>query len=126
MNDRSAFITIDETEYELILTTRATKEIGKKYGGLSNLGEKLMKEDNLELMLEEVCWLISLLANQGIELYNYRNPADKKPLLTAELVELLTVPHDLASYKDAISAAMVKGTKRNIVSEEDPKNAQVG
>ena len=40
-NERSAAINIGGTEYELILTTRATKEIAKRYGGLENLGDKL-------------------------------------------------------------------------------------
>lgn len=50
----------------------------------------------------------------------------KKPLLTEDEVELLTVPSDLAEYKSAIMEALYKGTKRNIESETDPKNAQVG
>ena len=39
-NDRSAFIKIGDEEYELLLTTRATKEIAKRYGGLDKLGDK--------------------------------------------------------------------------------------
>lgn len=39
--DRSAAIQIGEDEYQLVLTTRATKEIAKRYGGLEDLGEKL-------------------------------------------------------------------------------------
>lgn len=42
-SERSAKITIGGLEYELILTTKATKEIAKRYGGLEDLGEKLMK-----------------------------------------------------------------------------------
>jgi hypothetical protein len=41
--DRSAIIKIGDEEYQLILTTKATKEIAKRYGGLENLGAKLMK-----------------------------------------------------------------------------------
>ena len=36
-NDRSAIIKIGNEEYQLILTTKATKEIAKRYGGLENL-----------------------------------------------------------------------------------------
>lgn len=36
-NDRSAVINIGGTEYELVLTTKATKEIAGRYGGLENL-----------------------------------------------------------------------------------------
>ena len=51
---------------------------------------------------------------------------DKQELLTQEMVELLTSPLELAEYKTAIMEAMFKGTKRNVESENDPKNAQVG
>ena len=50
----------------------------------------------------------------------------KKELLTEEVVELLTAPADLATYKAAITEALYKGTRRNIESEADPKNAVVG
>ena len=42
-----------------------------------------------------------------------------------EMVELLTTPVDLATYKVAITEALYKGTKRNVESESDPKNAVV-
>jgi len=116
--DRDAKITIGTQEYSLILTTRATKEIAKRYGGLENLGEKLMKSENFELALEEVVWLIALLANQSILIHNLLNSADKKDLLTEEAIELLTSPLEIATYKDAITVAMFKGTKRYIESEE--------
>jgi hypothetical protein len=47
-NERSTEITIGGKDYEMILTTKATKEIARRYGGLSNLGEKLMKTENFE------------------------------------------------------------------------------
>ena len=126
MNDRSAKISIGGQDYEMLLTTRATKEIAKRYGGLSNLGEKLMKTENFELALDEVVWLITLLANQSILVHNLQNPQDKRTELTEEAVELLTSPFELADYKNAIMDAMYKGTKREVESEDDPKNAAVG
>ncbi|MBL5980940.1 hypothetical protein NAAC61_01915 [Petrotoga sp. 8T1HF07.NaAc.6.1] len=125
-NERSAKITISGQEYELILTTRATKEIAGRYGGLENLGEKLMKSENFEMALDEIVWLITLMANQSLLIYNLRNPNDKKSLLTQEEIELLTSPLELATYKNALMEAMFKGTKRNIASEDDSKNAQTG
>ena len=125
-NERSAIINIDGTEYAMILTTRATKEIAKRYGGLSNLGEKLMKSENFEMALDEVVWLIALLANQSVLIHNLQNPEDKKELLTEDAVELLTSPLELATYKDSIMEAMFKGAKRNVESEDDSKNVEVG
>ena len=124
-NERSSFINIGGEEYELILTTRATKEIAARYGGLENLGDKLLKNKNFEIALGEIVWLITLLANQSILIHNLKNRDEKKPLLTEEDVELLTVPSDLAEYT-AITEAMYKGTKRNIESEEDSKNTAAG
>ena len=123
--DRSATIEIGGTEFKLVLTTKATKEIAGRYGGLENLGEKLMKTENFEMALDEIVWLITLLANQSILIHNIRNKDQKKELLTEEEVELLTTPFDLATYKNAIMASMMKGTKRNVESEAS-KNEVVG
>ena len=126
-NDRGAMIRIGNREYEMLLTTRATKEIAKRYGGLEHLGDKLMKAENFELALDEVVWLITLLANQSVLVHNLLEPDDKRELLTEEAVELLTTPLDLSGYKTAIMEAMIKGTKRYVESEEEPsKNVLVG
>ena len=110
----------------MLLTTRATKAIAGRYGGLENLGDKLMKSENFEMALDEIVWLITLLCNQPILVHNLKHPEDKQYELTADEVELLTSPMELTEYKDAIMEAMYRGTKRNVESEPDSKNAQVG
>ena len=127
-NERSAVVNIGGTEYELILTTKATKAIAGRYGGLENLGEKLMKAENFEMALEEIVWLITLLANQSILIHNLKHKDTPKDLLTEDEVELFTTPLDLADYKTAITEAMFKGTKRDIESEDEPvsKNGKAG
>ena len=125
-NERTAVITIGDEEYTLLLTTKATKEIAGRYGGLENLGEKLMKSENFEMAIGEIVWLITLLANQSILIHNLMDKEHPKELLTEDVVELLTTPLDLAGYKTAITEALYKGTKRNVESEKDAKNAQVG
>jgi hypothetical protein len=125
--NRSAFVKIDGNEYELILNTRATKAIAKRYGNIENLGEKLMKSDGFEGALDEIIWLLTLLANQSILIYNLKHKDAPRELLTEEELELLTSPFELAEYKNALTEALLKGTARNILSEETPsKNAQSG
>ena len=68
-----------------------------------------MQAENFEMALEEIIWLITLLANQSVLIANRLN--GKKKLLTEEDVELFTSPMELATYKDAIMEAMFKGTK---------------
>lgn len=123
--ERSTNINIGGEEYTLLLTTKATKEIAGRYGGLENLGDKLMKSENFEMAIGEIVWLITLLANQTILVHNLKHKDDPRELLTEDAVELLTAPADLATYKAAITEALYKGTKRNIESESGPKNAAV-
>ena len=124
-HERSAMITIGGDEYTLVLTTRATKQIAGRYGGLENLGDKLLKSENFEMAIGEIVWLITLLANQSLLIHNLKHRDAPRELLTEDDVELLTSPADLATYKAAIMDALYKGTKRNIISEDDPKNAVV-
>jgi hypothetical protein len=125
-NDRSSIINIGGEEYELLLTTRATKEIAGRYGGLENLGDRLMSSDNFEEALGEIIWLITLLANQSILIHNIRHKDNPKALLTEDEVEILTTPRELTQYKSAITEALFKGTQRNVESENDSKNATAG
>ena len=125
IDERKAVINVGGEDYELLLTTKATTEIAGRYGGLENLGDHLMKSENFEMAIGEIVWLISLLANQSILVHNLKHKDSPKELLTEEMVELLTVPADLATYKSAIMEALLKGTKRNVESEADAKNAVV-
>jgi hypothetical protein len=125
--ERSVGITVGGNEYELVLTTRATREIAGRYGGLESLGETLMKSENAEMALAEIVWIVCLLANQAIQIHNLKNKDDKRELLTEEEIDLLTTPAELTEYKDAIVEAMRRGTKRDIESEsEGTKNTQAG
>jgi len=125
IEDRASVIQIGGEDYTLLLTTKATKEVAGRYGGLENLGDSLMKSENFEMAIGEVVWLITLLANQSILIHNLKHKDSPRELLTEEMVELLTVPADLATYKSAIMDALLKGTKRNVESEVDTKNVAV-
>ena len=119
-NERASSIMIGKKGYELLLTTRATREIGEKFGGLDKVGTKLAEAKDASESLSLVVWLVVLLANQSILRSNLET-GEKKPTLTEEEVEILTSPADLNSYADAILECLVRGTKRDVESEEDPK-----
>lgn len=78
LEDRSQVITIGGMEHKLILTTKATKDITKRYGGLEKLGDKLLKNATMEESLGEVIWLIALLANQEILIHNLQHRDEPK------------------------------------------------
>ncbi len=125
--NRSVRLSIGGCDYDLILTTRAAREIGKRYGGLDKLEDAMLRSESPEEAIAEVVWLLTLLANQGIALHNLRHPEARKSPVTEEEIELQTTPADLAGCKEAISEAMIRGTRREVLSEEDtPKNGKVG
>ena len=129
MSERGAMITLCGSQYELILTTKATKEINRRYGGLGKLGDKLSKSENFEEIIDELVWLLTLLINQGILVHNAVNKfftEKQRPLFSEDDIEVLTSPADFADYKDAIFEALQKGAMRHIKSEENPKNVTVG
>ena len=118
---RSATVTIGGSEYELVLTTKATRLIAERYGGLDNLGTALETSEDLGQTLTEVIWLITLLANQSVQIHNLTHPDNPRPQLTEDEVELLTVPADIADYRGAIAEALQRGTRRDILTEPAPK-----
>lgn len=126
--DRSEKANIGGKEYDLVLTVLAQKEIAKKYGGLENLSEELDGAEGIEAAV----WFITLLANQGIMIDNLWSN-EKKPLLTETEVELLVTPGQFQDLVPKLEAAIEKGMKRHVASEEDnvtggavEKNAQTG
>lgn len=122
MMDRGVKVTLGGEEYYLLLTTGAMKEIGKRYGGIENLGEKLMSGEKLEMALDEIAWLLVTLANQGVAYETKMCGANKTPLTTDD-VDVLTSPAELVELKGAIMEAITLGMKRDIVSEDNGKNA---
>lgn len=129
MSERGAMITLCGSQYELILTTKATKEINRRYGGLGKLGDRLSKAETFEETIDELVWLLTLLINQGILVHNAVNKffeEKQKPVFSEDDIEVLTSPADFADYKDAIFEALQKGAMRHVKSEENPKNVTVG
>ena len=120
-----AKISINGESYGLLLNTKATKDIAKRYGGLEKLGDKLLQSENFEMAIDEVIWLIVELANQYIKTQMLKTKTEI-PLLTEEEVEILTSPSDLADFKDSIMLCLQEGMSRSVHSEHDEKNKTDG
>jgi hypothetical protein len=115
-DERSVTIQLCDKSYDLLLTLYATKKIAKRFGGLENLGSKLVGAD-FEKSIEDIVWLITLLANQSVMIYNLKNKQSPQELLTEEEVEMFSSPADMIQYKDALMDALTLGVHREVVSE---------
>ena len=126
MTDRSIMIKLADSEYELILTTRAMKAILTKYKSLEHLGEifAAAEKKGIDTVLDDFIWLVVLLANQSIMLHNLKakTSKDEIKLLTEEYFELITSPVDFIECAGKIGLAINLGMNRTIESEETEKN----
>lgn len=120
--ENEAKITLGGKDYPLFMSVRAVKEISEKYGGLEQLGETMANKKDITEAIDDIIWLVTLLANQPIIINNRAHVGEEKPLLTAEDVEYMTGLGDLNDMQNAITLAMSRGTARSIVSEQS-KNA---
>ena len=121
-DSRVTYLVLGKERIPLLLTLKATREIATRYGGLEELGNKMLESMDLNGMIDEIVWLIVVLANQCILIENLENKTNK-PLLTSTELELRMDPYDMTSYREAILAALQAGQRQHVQSEEEPKNA---
>ena len=121
-DSRVTYLVLGKEKIPLLLTLKATREIATRYGGLEELGNKMLESMDLNGMIDEIVWLIVVLANQCILIENLENKTNK-PLLTSTELELRMDPYEMTSYREAILAALQAGQKQHVQSEEEPKNA---
>lgn len=120
--DRKTTIVIEGVEYDLVFNARAVRKVCEKYGDLDGFKNALNDATYSEAVGHNV-WLTTLLVNQGIAIYNRNNPDNQRSVFTEDDIELLTCPGDWEAARNAL----IKGGRRDIVSEEEPsKNAEVG
>jgi hypothetical protein len=120
-DSRVTYLVLGKERIPLLLTLKATREIATRYGGLEELGNKMLESMDWAGMIDEIVWLIAILANQCILIENLENKANK-PLITPGELELKMDPYEITSYREAILAALQAGQKQHVQSEDESKN----
>jgi hypothetical protein len=120
--NRIGEIEIAGSNYPLNFSTKAAKEIAKRYDGLENI-EGAFSGKAVDAMMDEIVWLLSLLIAQGVA---YRRIVEGEEVkgITADELEVVLGVADMAGLKDKIMGAMLIGMKREVEVEIDPKNAE--
>lgn len=118
--NRISMIEIAGKEYPLNFSTKATKEMSARYGGLENITSAFSGRGASEA-LEELIWMLSILISQGVA---YKRIVDGEEVngISADELEVVIGPGDLGSLKDSLFTAMANGMGRTVEVEQDPKN----
>lgn len=114
---KESTVTIGGKTYKLTLSTEATQNIGKRYGGIAKFGEELFKSKSFEDTLDEIIWLVAELINAQLKVDSFLHNTKFTPIET-EMIAILTTPADLPEIKDSIINCINTGMKREIKSEE--------
>lgn len=119
--NRITEIEIAGRKYPLNFSTKAAKEVAKRYGDISNVMDAF-KGKTTDEMMDEAIWLLALLIEQGVA---YRKIVDDEDIrgLSAEELEIVMGVFDFSDLKNTILGAMTAGMKREVEVEIDPKNA---
>ena len=120
--NRIGEIEIAGSTYPLNFSTKAAKEIAKRYDGLENI-EDAFSGKAVDAMMDEIVWLLSLLIAQGVA---YKRIVDGEEIkgITAEELEIVLGVADMGDLKDKIMDAMLGGMKREVEVDDDPKNGK--
>lgn len=119
--DRNTYVTLAGREYPLNFSTRASIEIKKKFGGVEELGQKMMGGDVAEA-LETLTWLLDVLLRQGAA---YHRIATGEALETpsAEDLEVIVGIDSVAELTEAVLNALQGGARREVEVEEKNREA---
>jgi len=120
--NRITEIEIAGRKYPLNFSIRAAKEVAKKYGDISNVGDAFTDKP-MDEMMDEATWILALLIDQGAA---YKRVVDGEDIKapTQEELEVIMGVADFANLKDTLMGAMMAGMKREIEVEPNPKNAK--
>lgn len=109
-------------KYPLNFSIKAAKEVSKRYGDISNVGDAF-SDKPLDEMMSEASWLLALLIDQGVA---YKKVMDGEEIkaLTAEELEVVLGVTDFAGLKDTLLGAMTAGMTREVEVAPDLKNVK--
>lgn len=120
--NRIGEIEIAGSTYPLNFSTKAAKEISSRYGGLENI-DKAFSGKSVDVMMDEVIWMLSLLIAQGVA-YKRIVEGEEVKGISADDLEVVLGVADMAGLKDKIMDAMLGGMSREVEVEQDPKNGE--
>ncbi len=119
MYEKSTEITIRGKTYPMLFNVAALEEIGTRYGGIQELGEKL--QEDYGKAINEYTWIIALLVQQGVALANFENNTKEKAI-TQDEVKLLMKPKEIFDAQEVIMKTINDGMGSN---NEEAENQEV-
>ena len=105
-------IEIAGRKYPLNFSTKAVKEVSKRYGDISKVGDAF-SDRPVDEMMDEATWLLALLIGQGVAFKKIIDGEEIKGLTQEELEVVMGIV-DFADLKDTLLGAMTAGMDREV------------
>ena len=101
-------------KYPLNFSTFAVKKVIGKYGSLQGMEKAFANgEKDPGNVLEEFCWILSVLIDQGCKYEKVVNGQEITPL-SQEEIEIIIGPFDLEGIMQLVLEAIAAGQKREV------------
>lgn len=101
-------------KYPLNFSTFAVKKVISKYGSLQGMEKTFANgEEDPGIVLEEFCWVLSILIDQGCKYEKLASGQEIVPLSQEEL-EIVIGPSDVEENMPLVIEAIAAGQKREV------------
>ena len=110
--NRITEIEIAGRKYPLNFSTKAVKEVSKRYGDISKVGDAF-SDRPVDEMMDEATWLLALLIGQCVAFKKIIDGEEIKGLTQEELEVVMGIV-DFADLKDTLLGAMTAGMDREV------------
>jgi hypothetical protein len=116
-------IVLNGREYGLVLTTKAARDIMRKYGSFDKISDLFKRKNvNEDELLDMIVFLTCTFVNQSILRRNFRvPPGEQEPLMTEGEVELFTAIDDLFEFLPTITRVLLNDAKQHVGTEDSEK-----
>jgi len=105
---------------EMIFTTAALLYVEEKFGGLSELGDKMESE-----MLKTALWLVEIMANQGVILRTGKTNLPDEEKVTIEWLSYNLMPYRLKEIAELAMQAVRLGMNAETVDVDEDAEVDV-
>lgn len=122
--DRIVYLELAGEKYPLLFSMQAMLAICERFGGLSEMLEKIQEEKKISEQLKTMFWIITVFSESAVNFLRVKGKKEQKSI-TEELLMLGVNPFEIGfdALWVAVNECMTKGSKQTVEVKDNIKNA---